>query len=669
MSIEDIRLEGQAGRLSAVMTAVAAEGRSGVEYRLPYENEIKMAEEAEKVIPALFAQIPFGLPTEPLPSKEALGFRVPLYGFDQWAKLFTSRQLLALGTLVKWTRTARHELDHRHLPPDWANAIHAYLACAISRTSDYMGGFCIWEHGAEEVKHVFMRWALPVTWDFAEGNVLAPVERFFLGGLASIFRSISRLHQCSWEGTEPPIVACRSAIEEASAQVDVVVTDPPYYDAIPYSDLMDFFYIWLRRTLKGLSPELDSEFALPITPKWNQETQDGELIDDSSRHSGSKAKSKEAYENGMFRSFLSCHAAIREEGRLVIVFAHKQPDAWETLVSAMIRAGFVVEGSWPIQTEMRGGIRNLGRASLSSSVWLVCKKRSVVARVGWDNQVLDEMRRNIKDRLREYWDAGIRGPDFVWAATGPALEAYSKHPVVKKANDPGPLTVSEFLTHVRRMVVDFVVGRVLSREGDATTGADEIDAMGSDRLDEPTAYYLLHRHDFGLDEAPAGACILYAISCGVSDKELADTWNLIGFGKGKSADEDSAEEPDVDAEIDRDAEEDSGSKVKLKTWAQRKSQSLGYEAAGGRPVPFIDRVHCLMHLWKAGDLHKVDEYLDSNGLRRQELFKRVLQSLIELSPHGSEERSLLESLSNHVQAKGAVKDDRQVKLTLDTEEP
>ena len=121
--------------------------------------------------------------------------------------------------------------------------------------------------------------------------------------------------------------------------------------------------------------------------------------------------------------------------------------------------------------------------------------------------------------------------------------------------------------------------------------------------------------------------------------------------------------------IDRDTEEDSGSKVKLKTWAQRKSRSLGYEAAGGRPVPLIDRVHCLMHLWKAGDLRKVDEYLDSNGLRRQELFKRLLQSLIELSPHGSEERSLLESLSNHVQAKGAVKDDRQVKLTLDTEEP
>jgi hypothetical protein len=170
-----------------------------------------------------------------------------------------------------------------------------------------------------------------------------------------------------------------------------------------------------------------------------------------------------------------------------------------------------------------------------------------------------------------------------------------------------------------------------------------------------------------MEEAPAGACILYAISCGISDRELASTWDLIAFTKGNPATEDteSTEDEDsvssVDSVADPDAEEESGSKVKLKTWAQRKGSSLGYEAPSGKPVPLIDRAHRLMHLWKAGDLHKVDEYLDDNGLRRQELFKRLLQSLIELSPHGSEERSLLESISNHVQAKGAV-DDRQLAM-------
>lgn len=286
-------------------------------------------------------------------------------------------------------------------------------------------------------------------------------------------------------------------------------------------------------------------------------------------------------------------------------------------------------------------------AALSSSVWLVCKKRPLTARPGWDNIVIEEMRENIATRLREFWDAGIRGPDFVWAATGPALEAYGKHPVVKKANEPGStMAVSEFLNHVRRIVVDFVVGRVLSGDG-----SDSSDAQ-ADRLDEITAYYLLHRHDFGLDDAPAGSCILYAVSCGLSDKELADSWDILS--SGKKAQESDIDDEESDEESDGDEPtESSGSKVKLKTWNQRRGKSLGMEAPGGRPIPLIARVHKLMHLWKAGDVHRVDEYIDENSLRRQELFKRLLQSLIELSSAGSEERSILESFSNHVGARGA----------------
>ena len=293
-------------------------------------------------------------------------------------------------------------------------------------------------------------------------------------------------------------------------------------------------------------------------------------------------------------------------------------------------------------------MRAQSSAALASSVWLVCKKRSATAQPGWDSNVLSEMRENIRRRLREFWDTGIRGPDFIWAATGPALEAYSKHPVVKKANEPNAvMTVTEFLTHVRRMVVDFVVGRVLS--GDGEVG----DQAAADKLDEPTAYYLLHRHDFGMDDAPAGTCILYAVSCGLSDAELVSTWDMLARTAGDESDDDDEESAAADADSDAEADESSGSKLKLKTWAQRKGKSMGYEAPGGRPVPLIDRIHRLMHLWKAQDVVKVDEFLDDNGLRRHELFKRLLQSLIELSPHGSEERSLLESLSNHVGAKGA----------------
>ena len=219
--------------------------------------------------------------------------------------------------------------------------------------------------------------------------------------------------------------------------------------------------------------------------------------------------------------------------------------------------------------------RAIGSASLSSSVWLVCKKRPESARPGWDNRVLDEMRQNIHTRLRDYWDAGIRGPDFVWAATGPAMEAYSKHPVVKKANEPGKLMeVSEFLRAVRRLVVDFVVGRVL-------TGGDETSASG---LDDVTTYYILHRHDFGLSDAPVGPCILYAVSCNLSDPDLADRFEiLLRTGGLASADDDDEVDEEEETDADAEPEEGTGSIVKLRPWHQRKRKTMGYDAEG-RPA-------------------------------------------------------------------------------------
>jgi putative DNA methylase len=670
MTMEDIRLEGRAGRLGTVNTGVVVNGQDGKRYRLPTEHEIEMAEKATSALPELFAQIPFGIPDEPLPSKEALGFRVPLYGFDKWSKLFTPRQLLALGTFTSWTRAAKAAIEEQGYENRWREALCAELAICLDKLADRQSALCRWDMGYTKVHSTFARFALPILWDFCQGNPLSETT----GNYGSCVEWVAQVvaHASKASDQAPPAAAyLGSAIglaEQAKNKFHAIVTDPPYYDAIPYSDLMDFFYVWLRRALRGVSSSLDEAFSADLSPKWNHEKSDGELIDDASRHEGNADRSKRIYEDGMFRAFQACSESLSPGGNLVIVFAHKQPDAWETLASAIIRAGFVVNGSWPIQTEMGNRMRALSGAALASSVWLVCKKRPADARPGWDNQVLEEMRKNIREKLREFWDAGIRGPDFVWAATGPALEAYSKHAVVKKANDPGQvLTVSEFLAHVRRMVVDFVVGRVLATEGpEDLDSVSSVDSVAS--LDSATAYYLLHRHDFGMDEAPAGACILYAISCGISDKELADTWDLIGFTKGNLATEDteSTEDEDSVSSVDSvaDSEEDSGSKVKLKTWAQRKGSTLGYDAPSGRPVPLIDRVHCLMHLWKAGDLHRVDEYLDGNGLRRQELFKRLLQSLIELSPHGSEERSLLESLSNHLQARGAVAADQQLGLSV-----
>ncbi|MGE0825937.1 MAG: DUF559 domain-containing protein [Candidatus Binatia bacterium] len=660
MTMEDIRFEGQAGRLGTMMTAVVVDGPSGKEYRLPTEDELRSTAEAEKELASVFAEIPFGCPEESTPkggSGASRAFSVDGYGFDKWYKLFTLRQLLALGTFVKHSRITRDVMRTVNYPPEWREAVEAYLGMMLDRLANQSSNVSRWNQGGEKIEGTFARFALPILWDFSEVNPLGETS----GGYPSAFEwvTLTVTHFLSSARAMPfPKVVCQSALLEAPDQVDVVVTDPPYYDAIPYSDLMDFFYLWLRRTLHGLSPEIDAVFREPLTPKWDHDKRDGELIDDASRFSGDKEKSKATYEDGMSRAFQACHKALTPEGRLVIVFANKQPDAWETLVSAIIRAGFVVDGSWPIQTERTARTRSLSSAALSSSVWLVCKKRPETTRPGWDNRILEEMNQNITTSLRDFWDAGIRGPDFVWAATGPAMEAYSKHPVVKKANEPGQLmTVSEFLRHVRRIVVDFVVGRVLSHNGDeeAVTGLDDL-----------TTYYLLHRHDFGMNDAPIGACILYALSCGLSDTLLVNQFDLLMRTGGKAAEDEEEEETDTE-ELEAEPEEGGGSLAKLKPWNQRHRKSIGYEAPGGRPVPLIDQIHRLMHLWKAGDVVKVNEYLDARGLRRSALFHHLLQALIELAAPGSEERALLESISNHIAARGMAPTMQQEALLVQTE--
>ncbi len=664
MTREDLQHEGLANRLSSVLTCVVVDDASGKQYRLPIAEEPRLSGGLAEAGERAFSTVPFGVPNEPI-TVDAKGSNwCVLYGTDAFHKLFTPRQLASLGAFLGHTRTVQETIRDGGYPHTWSEAIAAYLALAFDRLISFNCINVRWKLDAEAVVDAFARFAIPILWDYAEP---VPVSEY-AGSYSLCFERIAvaldNALLAARLSIEPEIQLRSATRAPERTQYDLVLTDPPYYDAISYSAIMDFFYVWLRRVTRGLANDVDTAFQEPIAPKWDSPNNDGELIDDANRFDGDRSRSKEAYESGMACSFRACHVALKQDGRMVIVFANKQPEAWETLVSAIIRAGFVVDGSWPIQTEMGNRVRALSSAALSSSVWLVCKKRPPSARPGWDKAVLEEMQANIATRLREFWDAGIRGPDFVWAATGPALEAYSKYPVVKKANEPGQvLTVSEFLRQVRRIVVDFVVGRVLSHNGgEAAAGLDDV-----------TTYYLLHRNDFGLADAPSGACILYAVSCGLSDTALAGQYDLLARSGGRE----EVEEEEVD-EAEGEVEEGSGSKVRLKAWHQRhrlagnaeegparraaRTAALmdplfpGMEAPApkSRPVPLIDQVHRLMHLWRAGNVVDVDEHLDGHGLRRHQLFHQLLQALIELAPAGSEERSLLESISNHVMGQAPV---------------
>lgn len=645
MTMDDIKIEGKAGRIGLVPTAVVYEQTNvkGKRYRLYTQEEMACARDAVDFLEETFSDLPYGIPTEPTPVGGSSGagraFSVYGYGMTRWCDLFTPRQLLALGVLCKAVRKAMIECLDKGYPQEWAEAIGVYLACSIDKLADYNSSLCTWINSAEKIGHTFSLYSLRISWDFCEQNPFSSSSGNFLSCIELISEYINtEMHDLINKNIK---IIQQSCIIELPKLIDCIITDPPYYDIIPYSDCMDFFYVWLKRSTSNSILD-NGNFSFNLGPKWDNSKHDGELIDDASRHKGDSIASKKAYEDGMSEVFKNCYSSLNDDGRLIIVFANKQSEAWETLVTAIIRAGFVVTASWPIQTERTGRSRAMGSAALSTSVWLVCKKRGF-ARPGWDNKVLENMRSNITRSLRNFWDDGVRGPDFVWAATGPALAAYSAYPVVKKADASGVLTVSEFLSEVRRLVVEFVVGRVLSGEH-----GQETEASG---LDPVTSYYLLHRNDFGLGDAPAGACILYATACNSSDNELVSVWNLLKVSKKTKtvSDEDEFEDTE-DASDASEESEDSGGKYRLLKWNERHHATLGTEGRNGRPVPLIDRIHKLMQLWNAGEQSKVDEFLDSFALRRNELFLHVIQSLIELSEN--EERSLLESISNHIQSRG-----------------
>ncbi len=654
LTMDDLRRQGQQGLLGAQMTSVVVEAttpngkKTFKRYRVPTEEEIRAAQVEIEEMEDVFSEIPFGIPDEPLPPIGTLGFRIPLYGFKKWRDLFTPRQLLTLGTFVKHTRRAFQEISGGDKIS--AEAIGAYLSLVLDRLADYSSALCTWHNSAEKMRNTFGRFALPIIWDFTEVSPVSDTTGNYKGALEWVSLFISHAINSASRAVSPK-VKNESAASTSEDGLDLVLTDPPYYDAIPYSDLMDFFYVWLRRVITNID-EINHAFKAAASPKWNHESNDGELIDDESRFGGDKQKSKKAYEDGMTKAFQSCFNALLDFGRMVIVFANKEVDAWETLIGALIRGGAVVTASWPIQTEMPNRTRGMSSAALSSSVWIVCRKRRKAAVAGWDANVLARMKdilfeprdvlagRNI---LQYYFDLGIRGPDFIWAALGPALEAYSAHPFVKK-QEGGVMTVPEFLKEVRKLVLQFSLGelpgfRDVQRETQGRGEAIELDPV--------TQYYLLHRAYFGLEPAPAGACILYANACGKNETELKLVWNLIEQGgkskRGRPGREDSETEEESGGET-------KGNEYRLLDWAERvKDDRLG-ETRGGNPAPLIDRLHRLMLLFNQNRTSEVQQAFDGWGLSSERAFGPLLQAVRELAVRDERdtERRLVEALGTQL---------------------
>jgi len=657
LTMEDLRRQGQQGFLGAQMTAVVVEAKNSgkkttfKKYRLPEEKELKAAEVEIEDLEEVFKDIPFGIPDEPTPTGGGSGasraFSLHRYGIKKWSEMFTPRQLLALGIFVKHTRQVVKQLDQNddlHI-----DAILSALGILFGRFVDYMSVLSLWEPGNGEVKHTFARYAFPITWDFAEANPLTQSNRFYSGGTEVACRVISNLID-AMDGAIEPKVMCQSVITGQFDKQNLILTDPPYYDAIPYSDLMDFFYVWQKRIIGDLNLEFGSVFNRETAPKWDKNINDGELIEDESRFNGDREEAKQSYEDGMARAFHNCCNNLEDNGRMVVVFANKDVTAWETLVAAMIRSGFAVTASWPIQTEMPNKVTQK-RANLSSSVWIVCRKRDTFAQPGWEEMVLDDMRRKLfeprealgnRNILQYYFDLGIKGPDFIWAALGPALEAYSAHPYVKKTQG-GILEAPEFLKEVRRLVLHFSLGELPGFKDIQQTTQGRGEGI---ELDPVTQYYLLHRAYFGLTPAPAGACILYANACGKNETELKVVWNIIEQG-GKSK---KGRPPATEGESDDEESEGKGNEYRLLGWRERVGREDLGETRGGMTAPLIDRLHRLMHLFQQNRVSDVQQLFDKWALASERAFAPLLQAVLELAVQAKDdtEKRLVEALSSQL---------------------
>lgn len=611
------------GKLKQQMTCVIYETDEGKEYRSPTKEEIEIAEKAENKLKELEKEIPFGIPDEPLPKPEILGMGIPLYGFKTWGDLFTDRQLLSIMTFVKYVRKAKEMMKEKGYDNDLITAVYSYLALVLNKLIDYNSTICIWQKNSEGIAPTFARYALPMSWDFAEVNPFSSFASDYNSHLKAMVKVVKNL---SIGNKYKQVVLNLSSTDINLKGYDFCgVTDPPYYDAIPYSDISDFFYVWLKRIFKNgkemkisnesldgnekflldnqVNDDLEKLFLKELTPKKKELVA---YFKNNKKPEGFEDRlTKSEYEEGIANAFEIQSNILINGGVFVVVFANKKPDAWETFVNALLKANFTITASLPLDTEKGGGLRNNNRSSLSTSIWMVCRKRENKTGKGKHHQVLKEMKENITERLRYFWDEGVRGPDFVWSAIGPALESYSKYEIVKRP-DGKEFTVSEFLTEVRRIVTDFALGEILKKE--STEGVDVW-----------TSYYLKHRYNFGYESAPADECILLSQAYGLDLNELSDK-NYGILNK-------------------------TNSKYTLLPYNKRNADKLG-EAHTTGILSYIDMLHKLMIIWKSGDTSKLNEYISDNALKDNDLFWRIGQSVLEMCDSNKEqkERSLLESI-------------------------
>ena len=356
------------------------------------------------------------------------------HGLDSFGDFFTTRQALTLDCLVRAVRSVGEHLKLApEYPPDLAVAVQTVLSLALTRQADFGNSLNRWEPASESAKQLFARPTMALVWDFAESN---PVDE----GLGSFWRAISgvekALEELNGRWSEGRVVqGSATAMDLADGSMDLVFTDPPHYDNVPYADLSDFFYVWLRRAIGHLHPDL---FATPLTPKADEV-----LLDQG------QGKDHAWFEGHMGGAMAECRRVLAPDGIGVVVFSHKSSGAWEGQIQALVDTGWMVTAAWSLDTELTNRLRAHDSAVLAATVHLVCRHRPRTGDGGTPSSVLWEtVRTDVISRLREWFpkmeSQKVVGEDAVFACLGPALEMYSRYDRVLR-EDGSPVRVGELL--------------------------------------------------------------------------------------------------------------------------------------------------------------------------------------------------------------------------------
>lgn len=601
------------------------------------------------------------VPDEPTPLGGGRGagraFSQRNYGMDRFEDLFNPRQALALATFATLVHQRSEVLAVEEA--DLALAVQACLAQAVDRLADYNSSLCTLNiTGGRGLLHTFARNALPIIWDFAETNPFNEVGANWMTGIETILATIETERECSNPGHVVQTSATSHPLPNDAAQA--FVTDPPYYDAVPYSDLSDFFYVWLKRTLPAA---LSTPFAAELAPK------EGECILDDA-----KGMDQAYFERTMKGAMAEGRRVLAPSGIGVVVFAHKSTAGWETHLQALISAGWIITGSWPIDTERAGRLRAMDSAALASSVHLVCRPRenpdgSVrTDEIGDWRDVLHELPRRIHEWMPRLAEEGVVGADAIFACLGPALEVFSRYSRVEKASGEA-VSLKDYLVEVWAAVANEALALIFKNadsgglEPDARLTAMwlwTLSASGTETSGDPTSDEESDEETTDVDEeegtngqAAKGvgfslefdAARKIAQGLGANLEDLRTVVEVKGktarllpvsergkhlFGKDEGNAAPVAKKPRGRAGFLKGMEDVSSPVAASTSWDEIGPPKLG--------ATVLDRVHQAMLLFGTGRAEALKRFVADEGAGTDARFWKLAQSLSALYPTGTNEK-------------------------------